>query len=400
MDKMRILIVLRFFYCPSMSIGGAERQALKLATRLIERGVDVTVLDGQWEWGQPTRERIQGVPVRRHFTAWGMFNIRGIRRFSQYLYLLTLFLYLVRHRREYDLIHCQSALFEAAIAIWAGHMLGKRTLARSMASGAWGDVERLRQAKGDAMPGTRWMLRQFKKADRIVALNKQVADELIDIGVQPDRIVHIPNGVETKQIKPKTAYASEQPMAITFLGRLHPQKGLRALLLACKRMQESQPQIAWHLNLVGEGEMRGELQAMVRQFSMEEKVQFWGQVGDPFSILAQSDIFVLPSQSEGMSNALLEAMAHGLPCIVTDIPGNNDIIVDQQNGLLVQFDNDAGLAAAIVSLATDQGLRERLGRAALQMVNARFVLDSVADQYMALYTSLLHDAPHPQVQGD
>jgi glycosyltransferase involved in cell wall biosynthesis len=370
-----------------MPIGGAERQALKLAGRLIEKGVIVTVVAGRWDWGQPRHEKINGVPVRRHFAGYGIFNIKGLRRLGQYVYLLTLLLNLVRHRNEYDLIHCHSAMFGASVVVLAGKWLHKKTLVRAMASGTWGDIQRMREER--SIWGTGWMLSKLKEADCIVALNNQVFDELVEIGVKPERIVCIPNGVEIEQIERKTDYSLGHKVTVTFAGRLHPQKGVDVLLSAFKKVREELPQFSWRLKLVGGGILCYELQAMARQLAIDRAVEFLGQVDDPFPLLGQSDIFVLPSRSEGISNALLEALAHGLPCIVTDIAGNNDVIRHGENGLLVQPDNDNDLAAAIASLATDQKLRERLGREAIGIVEEKYSLDSVAKQYMTLYAGLL-----------
>jgi glycosyltransferase involved in cell wall biosynthesis len=386
---VRVLLVLRYFYCPSLPIGGAERQALKLATRLIEKGVAVTVVSGQWEWGQPRREEIQGVPVHRHFTAWGMFDIKGLRRIGQYLYLLTLFLYLARHRNEYDLIHSHSAMFSAPIVALAGRLLHKKTVVRAMASGPWGDIKRLREGESGTIWGARWLLGQLKKADRFVALNRQVSEELAEVGVQTERIIHIPNGVETEQIERKVDYRLDHEIRVTFVGRLHPQKGVDVLLSALRQVQTGSPQFSWQLRLIGTGEHQSEFEAMVHQLAIDGSVEFLGQVDDPLRLLPQGDIFVLPSRSEGMSNALLEAMASGLPCIVTDIAGNKEIIAQGVNGLLVQPDNQDDLAAAMASLATDQKLRERLGQEAIRTVEAQYSLDSVASQYTTLYTEML-----------
>lgn len=388
---MKLLIVLRYFYCPSEPIGGAERQALKLARRLIARGVDVTVLSGQWEWGQPRREVIGGVPVRRHFTAWGMFHLRGLGRVSQYLYMLTLFLYLLVHRREYDFIHCHSAMFSAPIVALAGRLLHKRTLVRAMASGVWGDIKRLREGEGGSIWGTRWMVNRLKDADAIVALNPQVIAELREIGVPPERIVHIPNGVEVERIRPKVDYGLGPTVTLIFVGRLHPQKGVDTLLAAFRLVRERHPRLSWRLRLVGSGGRRARFEALAQQLLGDSAgcVEFVGQVDDPFPLLAESDIFVLPSRSEGMSNALLEAMAHGLPCVVTDIPGNSDIITPERDGLLVRLDDPQGLAAAIGRLVMDRGLREKLGRGAAQTVAERYSLAGTADRYVALYTDLL-----------
>ncbi|RLC77201.1 MAG: hypothetical protein DRI81_08965 [Chloroflexi bacterium] len=386
---MKVLIVLRYFYCPSESIGGAERQALKLAQRLIERGVDVTVVSGQWERGQPRRDEVGGVPVHRHFTGWGTSRLRGMGRISQYLYMLTLFLYLVGHRNEYDFIHCHSAMFSAPVVVLAGRLLHKKTLVRAMASGVWGDIKRLREGEGGSIWGTRWMVNQLQDADAIVALNPQVAVELTEIGVAPDRIVHIPNGVEVEHIRRKTDYGLGREVDVAFVGRLHPQKGVDTLLAALRHVYEEHPHLFWRLRLVGSGSRRPQFEALARQLLVEQTVEFMGEVDDPFPILERSDIFVLPSRSEGMSNALLEAMAHGLPCIATDIPGNNDIITSGRNGLLVHLDDEDDLASAIGRLATDQGLRERLGREAARCVEETYSLAVTADRYVGLYTTLL-----------
>lgn len=389
--KMRVLLVLRYFYCPSLPIGGAERQALKLAKRLMERGVTVTVVGGRWDWGQPRREEISGIPVHRHFTGWGGFGIRGLRRVSQYLYLVTLFLYLVRHRNEYDLIHCHSALFGASVVAFAGAMLHKKSMIRAMASGPWGDIKRLREGERGTIWGSRWMLNQLRKADHLVALNRQIAEELVEIGVQPERIIHAPNGVEIEQIQQKTDYGlnHDHEITVAFVGRLHPQKGVDVLLSAFQQVRKESPQFSWQLKLIGMGGERSNYEAMAQQLGIDQAAEFVGQVDDPLPLLPQSDIFVLPSRSEGMSNALLEAMASGLPCIATDIAGNNEVISQKANGLLVQPDDHNDLATAMASLATDEKLRRRLGQAAIKTVEEKYSLDSVVDQYINVYEALL-----------
>jgi glycosyltransferase involved in cell wall biosynthesis len=385
---MRILIVLRYFYCPSRPVGGAERQALKLAERLIGKGVAVTIVTGLWDWGQPRREKINGVPVHRNFTGWGMFNIRGLRKFGQYLYLLTLFLYLLRHRNDYDLIHSHSARFGASMVVQASKLVHKKALVRAMSSGAWGDITTLREER--SIRGTRWMLRKLGETDCAVALNEQVIRELVEIGVKPEKIVRIPNGVEIDRVKPRTDYLLGQPVTVIFVGRFHPKKGVDTLLLAWQKVQKDMPQLAWRLRLVGKGGLEQEMEAMARRLSIDQTVEFCGQVDDPFPLLRQSDIFVLPSSAEGMSNALLEAMAHGLPCIVTDIAGNNEVIQHEQNGLLVRPNDERDLAHAIARLAADQALRERLGLGALRAVENGYSIDSVADRYIALYAGSSH----------
>jgi glycosyltransferase involved in cell wall biosynthesis len=109
--------------------------------------------------------------------------------------------------------------------------------------------------------------------------------------------------------------------------------------------------------------------------------------------LAEADVFVLASYGEGMANALLEAMAAGLPCITTDTPGNNTLIQHERNGLLVQHNDDAAeLARASALLARSAPLRERLGREARRTVAEAYDIRLTARRYAALYQRLV-DCP-------
>jgi len=110
--------------------------------------------------------------------------------------------------------------------------------------------------------------------------------------------------------------------------------------------------------------------------------------------LQQADLFVLPSRAEGISNALLEAMACGLPVVVSDIPGNVDVIEPGRNGLLFTVDDHGSLASAVTLLLTQRDLRGRLGRAARQTVENRFSLSFIADRLITLYRDLMSSPTH------
>ena len=223
---------------------------------------------------------------------------------------------------------------------------------------------------------------------------QQVADELVGIGVSPQKIVHIPNGVEITAENPKNRYEIIDKVVVLFVGRLHPQKGVDILLQAFKRAQEAKPEIKWCLKLVGNGYLLDYLQKMSLDLSINQSVEFLGEVNNPESLYVSSDLFTLPSRSEGISNALLEAMAHGLPCIVTDIPGNNDVIKDRENGFLTASDDFENMANAVVELAGDSNLRRKIGEAAYRSVVENFSLDKITEQYFNLYRNLLSSKKH------
>lgn len=385
---MRILMVVRQFY---PWVGGAEKQAQRLTARLIELGLDVKLVTGWWFWGTPRRERLQNIPVFRNFTCWEMFGIKGLRKFGGYLYMLSLFWYLWRHRHEYDLVHIHLLSYPAFPSVLAGRWFGKKTIIKISNSEQDSDIRRMEQS--DLIPGQRQMLPLTLEADCMVAINKKIVDELTEVNVSPDRIVVIPNGVELNGTGHKTDYSFNETVTLLFVGRLHPQKGLAVLLPAFQQVLQARPDLNWRLWLLGDGLLRPELEARAGQLGIAHALKFWGKVDDVPGYLARADLFVLPSRSEGMSNALLEAMAYGLPCVATCISGNIDLIQDGQNGLLVPPGDETALANGILQLAADRALRQKVGSAAYQTVKNEYSLDRVAQKYIKLYETLLHPTP-------
>lgn len=386
LKPIRVLMVIRRFH---PLIGGAERQAHRLANRLISKGIDVKVITGWTVWGTLRREIINGVPIFRNFTCWEMFNIRGLRKIGAYLYLVTLFLYLWRQRKEYDVIHIHILEYPAFSGVLAGLWLKKKSLIKLANSNRGSDIGKMQ--RNSPLPGSKQMLPVVLKADRFVAINQGIIRELKDAGVSEERIAVIPNGVDADQFVPKVDYKIVQNVVqLIFTGRLHTQKGLDVLLQAFSQVVKQKPEICWKLSLVGTGPLRSQLENMAYQLEIEQEVEFVGPVDDVTPYLAKADIFVLPSRSEGMSNALLEAMACALPCIATRISGNVDLIKESQNGILVPCEDTQALASAIIALAIDNKLRSDLGCAARQTVETQYSLDSVADHYIKLYDVLLN----------
>ena len=127
---------------------------------------------------------------------------------------------------------------------------------------------------------------------------------------------------------------------VIFTGRLHPQKNLPLLLEAWTEVARRSPA---NLILVGPGNDRQRLTELAGSLGIADRVQFIGAVDNPAEYLRAADIFVLPSVAEGMSNSLLEAMATALPCVVSGIGGNTDLITDRQTGRLVMAADGPGL---------------------------------------------------------
>jgi glycosyltransferase involved in cell wall biosynthesis len=182
------------------------------------------------------------------------------------------------------------------------------------------------------------------------------------------RVHVIPNFVERPAV---TAAPGKDrgPRRLIAFGRLSPEKGFDLLIDAFARIADRHPD--WSLTILGEGPERPALEALVTTLRMQGRISLPGRVSDPTPHLAASHAFALPSRHEGFPNALLEAMAAGLPVVAFDcLSGPGEIVVHEQNGLLVAAGDVTGLAAALARLMRDPAERVRMGKNATDIAVA------------------------------
>jgi L-malate glycosyltransferase len=378
----RVLMVSRLFH---PWVGGMERQALKLARALAEDGVEVRIATGRWFKGTPRREHIDGIEVFRNHTLWEGFGVRGLRRIGGYLYMVTLAWHLWLTRKTYDLIHVHGLSYHTYVARLVGSRLGKPVIVKLANSGGASDITKLRT--GQHLAGTGWMLPGALRCDRVVALNPTIADELRAESVDERRITHIPNGVEMPIVD--RIYVDRPEIRLLYLGRLHPQKDLSTLLEAVALVVAGGDNVT--LEVVGDGPDRHRLETEVADRRLAGHLRFEGERPDPETALAGADVLVLPSLAEGLSNSLLEAMASGLPVVVSAIPGNLLVVENGRTGLTFPPGDAEALAGTIRRMIRDPGLRKELATNARDEIAARFSIRAVAQQYRHLYTTLLEE---------
>jgi len=357
-------------------VGGAEKQALLLAQALGQRGVRVRIVTARLKWGWPRREHIRGVEVRRLFALWGAFGIRGLRKFGRYAFMLRLFAYLISHADEYDVIHAHQLLHPAFAAAAAGKVTGKPVAATVCCCGYLADPRVLCRDWG----GARELAFMRRWLDRLVALCRTSVGECRAAGFRPERMTLIPT-CTLLPAHPATVASSLRQMICT--ARLAHQKGIDILLHAFRRVSERRPEL--RLDILGDGPLRPELERQAQRIGVGHAVRFKGLVHDVPARLARADAFALASRAEIMSVALQEAMAHGLPCIVTRVGGTDELVQDGVNGLLVPPENPTAFADAIERLCGDVKLRRALGRNARRTIEREYTADLMAERHLALY---------------
>jgi glycosyltransferase involved in cell wall biosynthesis len=330
---------------------------------------------------------MEGTRVRALFTAFKLFHVKGLRKFGNYIFLVSLLFHLFLHRKSFDVIHVHSATVSALGVALAGRWLRKPTVMKVMASGEWSDFRRMR--RGGEIPWGGCFLRWLRHVDRVICVNREAGDECEREGFPAEKRVSIPNGFPALEVVPVADYPEKGEILVTFVGRLDAQKNpallMNALHLAA--VEGGGPRI--RARFLGDGPQKADLIEESKRLGLESQVEFLGRVENVPEHLRATDIFVLPSLSEGVSNALLEAMAHGLPCIATAIPGNTDLILDRRTGLLVEPGDPCALSRAILEVARDCKLRASLGRAGRAQILEHFDMEGVARRYAELYRSLL-----------
>lgn len=198
-------------------------------------------------------------------------------------------------------------------------------------------------------------------------------------------IAVIPNGVDTDRFTPAADRPPSDTVRLCFVGRLVRQKGLDTLLAALAKLPATAP---WRLTLVGDGPARPELSTQADHLGLAERVHFAGwTIRDALPrLLVAHDLFVFPSRDEGMPNAVLEAMAAGLPVIATAIAGNEELVLPDRTGLLVPPDDPDALADALDRCLGDAALRRAFGHAGRERAVREYAWGRVAEVYLRLCT--------------
>lgn len=237
--------------------------------------------------------------------------------------------------------------------------------------------------------------------DKFIPLSQHLEDYLrIKVGINPDKIVRICNGVDTKKFYPVSQKTSlpgcDLPFNSEFIyigsvGRMHGVKDQLTLVRAFIRLLEKQPELKANVRLIiiGDGPLRQQAIHLLESKGVAELAWLPGQRNDIADIMRRLDIFVLPSKAEGISNTILEAMATGLPVVATRVGGNPELIDDGETGRLVEKENNGDMAEALLDYVGNPEKRQRHGANGLEKVRRQYALEVMVNHYLAVYDMVL-----------
>ena len=371
-------------------VGGAERQAEKLAKVMVKRGLRVTVLTTRLVSNTPEHEEDAGLVIHR-FPLFDLCKrLPGVRGLGP-LNLLSIRAQTIRavakHLDEANVVHCHIASPMTAFAMQAARQKGVPSLCTVATCGLKTDLGELTRIGLGGAYLAQAMIRQL---NCWVAITQAVRRSLLDWGVAPDRIAMIANGVDLDGDSMAT-----QKVGVTrrflYLGRLSTtaQRDIPTLIRAFDRVAAQNPDV--ELALVGDGDLFRETADLVAQTRSRQRIQMPG-LQKPETWLRWADCFILPSRREGLSNALLEAMAYGLPCIANDIPPNREVLADGAAGVLVPVGDEKRLFEALQRMANDAVHAAVMRVAALSRVRLQYGIEAVVTSYIALYEELIRNS--------
>lgn len=393
---LSVVMVCDSFY-PTYS--GAGRQALALSKALVARGHNITLL-ARWIADAPLDEVIEGVRIQRIPVKNGSSRLGNL--LSQILFALSCWRWIRRYAPN-AIVHVHGlALWSMLLLI----LLGRRqpTLAKMSLQGV-DDAETL--SRGRFARLFKWAV---ASASGIISISPALSESYRRARLPLDKLIEIPNGVDTAHFCPVSSAEEKRKLRqilglpvegrfIVFVGAISERKGVKQLFDAWLLLAATHDDV--HLLLVGPWNKRPSDEAIYLQLKQSaeknlvtDRVHFVGQVDDVAPYLRASDLFVLPSRSEGMPNSLLEAMACGLPCCVSLLSGITDLLIrDGEDGYLFALESTGEPCSFKDILETILGMPQSndIGKKARAEIVRWYSFDVVVARYEKYYRSLAEE---------
>lgn len=358
-SAMKILQVIPYF-----CFGGAEIMCENLTYALMDLGHQVSVVSLYGEH-TPISERMEkaGVEILYLDKKLGL-DISMVPKLARLM-----------KREKPDVVHTHLDVIKYAAA--AAKLAGVRACVHTVHSVADKEAEGRIQ---------KWINKTYFRLGWSVpvALSPEVQASIARFyGMDRRKIPVIYNGIDLSKCIPKDSYAVGDTVTLLHVGRFDVPKNHAGLLKAFQKLHAAYPQC--RLQLVGDGDLRGDMETLAEELGLLDCVRFFGMQADVHPYLHGADIFVLPSVYEGNPMTIIEAMGTGLPIVATAVGGIPDMLQNGKNALLVPCETDA-VCEACGALVADEGLRTRLGRQA-KIDSSRFSSKYMAERYCESYAA-------------
>lgn len=399
--------------CLNISVfapGGAERQIVNLARELAGRGNTVVLLHAQKDMAQAQYlDSLQKTRVELVNFLSPDFLKEGMRFSRQHadffkgipapgpMRMLILYLAGALSRMQPDVVHSYLDM-PNCLAGCAAHLA---EVPVHLASFRNVDPQSLHMAQADVLL---LLYRYLIEKGRLhLEANSRFGARAYArwLGIDPDEVAYNPNGIDPAALRTPPNGAAEMRQALQIpagapvlvsLSRFVPQKSPVAMLDIFARVHAARPEV--HFLIAGAGMTEDEeMGTLTRERGLDGAVHLLGVRSDVGALLACADVFILPSRFEGFPNAVMEAMAAGLPVVASNVGGIPDLVRHGEDGFLHAADDVEGMAESVLTLLGDTALRKRFGDAGRQRIGDGFSLKKLGDRVLERYAELLSAAP-------
>ena len=371
MKKRICMVIVNYF----ARIGGCEKQCRLLADSLSHRGYDISILC--------KRKDASGISAEG-----------DVRVIPEILYpenclrtiycFFSTFYHLFRLRNTYDILHVHLLGSHAIASMFISKIFNKKIFIKLGGGGQSGDIILSKTHLSGRIK--LFIFRVLKP--KVFCISDGIYSELKKIRFPTEKIIRIKNGIDTKHFCPalaeskqtiKSSLGFNAGTVVLYTGRFGSEKNLKLLLKAWTQVIKDHNDSL--LILLGDGKIKKELEEDILNLNIQASVRIQPPVADTVKYYQASDIFILPSKYEGISNSLLEAMSCGLVCIASDIPGTKEIIDNGENGVLVQTDDEPELASSIKRMIDDKNVSRIFGNNARQKIISEFDIEIISNDY-------------------
>jgi len=367
--------------------GGYERAAERLSHSLLARGHQVEVVAERRDRAWASREEIGGLLVHRTWC---------INR--RYLHVTTssisLFIFLLMKGRKFDVFHVHQMGWLASVTVICGRMLGRPVALKLTSTEDFGI-----QSLVSDRPTARYQCRLHRKIDICLATSDRAAREAISFGIPSENIKRIPNLLDTDRFRPpnpedrgavRRGLGVRREFLAIAVSRLDPVKQYEVMFEAWERFAQGKEQV--RLVIVGDGPIESELREKAAKSSVSSSIDFVGAVEDPANWYQASDIFLLSSRLEGLSNSLMEALSSGLPVISTRVSGSEDVMGETEAGALVEVGDSSAMAMELARFHEDADLRDACASRARQYAKNHYSAPIVVEKIESAYRASIEKA--------
>ena len=363
--------------------GGAEKQTLRLALDLQTKNIKTFVLAPRLKKETPKESLIEDIFVKR-LKVNNFPNLGGRYIFSFFIWSAKLIFWLLKNSDKFDIIHVIHGRLHSVPAIFAAKILKKPVLVKLGRGGEkYFDINVVKSKKIIGRFFSKYIL---KNVNGWIANSEMILENLKNHNIKDELIHKIHNGIDIESVR-VNKFRKDKTFIV--LGRLEKEKLCEQIINTFSKIPEN---LNVKLIFLGDGTQQNYLESLTNQLKQSHRIIFKGVVDDVNSHLINADFYISASESEGMSNALLESMALGVPAVVSNVSGIEEIVIDKKNGLIFEIKDEKKLYEKLIyAINCSEKDYNEMSRLASEHILQHFSIDTISKKHIKLYTDLIEN---------